>query len=735
MRAIFIDAYRHMDKVILWLKTPEENIRLERNFSVCIYLDYCKLALEVLRKNNISYNVTSKLTYEGKQRKVCAVRIDNISRFESIVKKLEYDAKHRLIMYNADIPPEQMFLYSNKIKPFTPVKIEGSRIIPLKDDIAIPLKKTEIEIIPARDIRADPCALTKGIIIDNQKIRGDENRILLEFSKKFISIDPDVILMDGAFSRLPYLAARLEHYKIHCPFHRWDSKPIRQRGGKTFFSYGRVMYRDFAVRLNGRFLVDSMTTIGSECDVDGIIELSNLSGTRFQQVASRSFGAAFQHALVAELVKRDYLVPFKEKPVDMPISMFHLMKFDRVGYSFDSITGLHHDVAEIDFSSLFPWIIYNYNISPEALFGGKPPYQQVPALPIKISLSRKGVVPTAIKPLLDRRMHYKKNPSSVNRARIQGLKWVLVTSYGYLRFREFKLGVATSHMAIGAFAREILMKAKEICEQHGYRIVHGIIDSLYIQKEAIREEDVKEICREIELETGVPVSFEGIFKWIVFLPSVNDIKRPVPTRYYGVFSNGEIKARGLEVRQSGTPKIIRQFQRRVLEIISRCDNKEEIASIFPYICQVLRKTVFMLPYMDAQLLSSFTRISKTEYENDIPQKLAVGLLREKGVKVLPGQKVCYIFGRRGIVLPEDYKGRPDAERYKRLLVRALFVLLQPFGFTKKQINNLTGYERQARLDDYNNVQKSKSVDFLCPPAGLITSGVSAEGEFTSFDIS
>ena len=703
MKAILMDTYRYKDKIMVWLKTPESDIKLIKTFCSKVYLENTKLAKFILKKYGFLEYKVKKLDYYSNEQIVYEVNVDKISSFERLIKAFEKDTKHRLNMYNADISPEQMFLYQNNLRPFSLVEIHGNKIIPIDKEIQVPVQTLDLDIVPTKDIRQGSSEVKK-IVINNKEIIGREFNLLKQFAKKFKSIDPDVIYCEGAFSKIPYLVKRLNYYGIKVEFHRWNPRSIRAKGGKSFMSYGRIVYRDFAIRLNGRFLLDSSSTVGSECNVDAIIELSNLTGTRFAQVGSRSFGAAFQHSLVRQLVRKNYLVPFKEKPVDPPITLHTMLKFDRVGHTFDAKIGLHHDVAEIDFSSLFPWIIYNYNVSAETILSKGAPYQTIPGLPIKISLKKKGVVPIAIKPLIDRRMYYKKNPTAVNKVRTLGLKWVLVTSYGYLRFREFKLGIASSHMAIGAFAREIMMKTKEICESYGYEIVHGIIDSLYIKKKGINNKDVKEICREIELEIGIPVSFEGIFKWIVFLPSVNDDSRPVPTRYYGVFNSGKIKARGLEVRQAGSPIIVKEFQTQVLQLMSNCSTKKDIMQLFSYMCKILRKFLFTLPMLDAKKLSSFVRISKTEYKKNIPQKQAVDQLRKKGITPMPGQKVYFLYTTKGVKLPEDYDKKPDMERYKRLFVRSLFVLLQPFGFTKQEINELTKNTRQSRLVEYAKIR-------------------------------
>jgi DNA polymerase-2 len=230
--------------------------------------------------------------------------------------------------------------------------------------------------------------------------------------------------------------------------------------------------------------------------------------------------------------------------------------------------------------------------------------------------------------------------------------------------------------------------------------MHGITDSLYIQKKGINERDIRELCREIELEIGVPISYEGIFRWIVFLPSVNDNARPVATHYYGLFEHGEIKVRGIETRQRGVSKIIKYYQNQVFDIMAKFRTKEEITNSFPVFCSLLRELVNVLHYLKPEALSSFVVVSKTDYKNNIPQKIVLEQLKKKSIKIVAGQKVSYIFSTKGAVLPEDYKHNPDIMRYRRLLVRSLFVIMQPFGFTKDDIYRMIKDERQTTLIEH-----------------------------------
>ncbi len=676
------------------MKTADDqNIIVERPWESYIYLDPEPLALHVVK--HMPYEIVTKQTHMRTSKQVIQVRVPSLDQFERFIARLEQETRFRVPMYNADVTPEQAFLYKHHLVPCTAVHIEDEHILPQQTTAAVPLRSIEIQGYPAH-IKSYERPIT-GIKIGKKLFKGDERDVLMQFTQSFKEHDPDVLIMYRAFQYLPYLAHRLAVHSIDCPLHRWHPKPLIYHGGKTVYSYGQVSYRDTPVRLNGRFLVDKTTMVGSLCDVQAIVELCHLSGARFQQVASRSFGSVFQANLMRLLVERDYLVPYKEKPIEKPLSMIEMLNADRAGHTFDPLIGFHTNVAEIDFSSMYPWLIFNHNISADTLLSDVGPFDYVPGTHIRISLAHKGLTPLAIKPLLEQRMHYKQHPSAINKVRASGLKWVLVSSYGYLRFREFKLGLPSAHMAICAFAREILLDAAKRAEELDFRVIHGIIDALYVQKESIHEDEVKSLISDIESSSGIPMSLEGVFKWIVFLPSVVDGKRPVPTRYYGVFRSGDIKVRGIEARQRSTPRLIKQFQMHCIERMAQCCTKNEIIESVPDLKQLLREYIKKISYASAEQLVCTIRISKTVYKNNIPQKFILQQLREEGIELFAGQSVQFIYGVRGVLLPEKYKGNADIKEYTERLVRALYVLLLPFGITKEEIANSVLPGRQETL--------------------------------------
>lgn len=702
MKAWLMDVYRVKNHLVCWLKTPNEDVRIIQQHITHLYLADEPLARKYLDFKKIPYRSINAKTWSSKKR-VLQVAVPELSLFERFVKDIEEGVQHRVPLFNADVTPEQSFLFKNDLTPCSLVEYQDGKLYPSSVEASLNPIRIDITVIPFADIKTQNNTPIKSLIVDGEEWRGAEVELLTRFIDYYAKKDADVVLMPYAFSRLPYLASRLDAHKLDCPLHRWDAIPIKYKGGRSFWRYNMVTYQDFAVRLRGRWLIDTTSFVGSECDLQAIIEMIKLSGNLPQQVASRSPGAVFQSRLVKLMAQEGYLIAYKEKPMDEPMTMHDMVKSDRAGHTMDPQLGFHQDVAEIDFSSMFPWLIYNHNISAETILDKQGPHAGVPGVPIKISMRKKGLTPRAIKPFLDRRMEYKRNPTSINKERAIGLKWVLVSSYGYLRFREFKLGLAAAHMAICAFAREAIIKAMHLAEERGFTVVHGIVDSLYIKKDNITSEDVRKFCQLLELEIGIPISFEGIFKWVVFLPSVNDDVKAVPARYYGVFDHGAIKARGIEVRQKSTPLIVREFQRRVLEMISVCTSVSQIRDFINPLGGLVRQTVASLSKVRASSLQHVLRLSKATYENNIPQRRITQRLKAKGYAVMPGQTIRYVMSKEGAVLPEEYEYNPDTAHYEDLFIRSLFVVLQPFGYTRYEVNQLARKQRQMMLQDYASV--------------------------------
>jgi DNA polymerase I len=91
---------------------------------------------------------------------------------------------------------------------------------------------------------------------------------------------------------------------------------------------------------------------------------------------------------------------------------------------------------------------------------------RVPELGYNICVKRKGIVPKTLELLLRKRFKYKELMADADDAKLKrvynmrqaALKWILVTCFGYLGYRNARFGRVDAHMAVCAFARDTLLK-------------------------------------------------------------------------------------------------------------------------------------------------------------------------------------------------------------------------------------------------------------------------------------
>jgi len=143
--------------------------------------------------------------------------------------------------------------------------------------------------------------------------------------------------------------------------------------------------------------------------------------------------------------------------------------------------GLHENVHELDFSSLYPNIICTRNVSPDVIrCDCHSDRDDVPGLGYSICDDR-GYLVDVLQPIIDardeikaaiRREKDRNDPDEDRLAELEGrsgaLKWILVACFGYQGFSNAKFGRIECHEAINAFAREILLTAKQRLEAGGW---------------------------------------------------------------------------------------------------------------------------------------------------------------------------------------------------------------------------------------------------------------------------
>jgi DNA polymerase II len=540
--------------------------------------------------------------------------------------------------------------------------------------------------------------------------------LLVTLSAIIRQYDPDFILTawgDGWL--LPALLERSEKLKIPLPLNRDPQRGIARIAERSYFSYGQVIHRDQQIHLFGRAHIDIHNAmLYHDYGLEGVFELSRVTAMPVQSIARMSPGSGVSAMEVITALRLDVLVPWHKQHAEYMKTALQLMRSDQGGMVYQPVTGLHQNVAELDFISMYPSIMVHCNISPETVLplgpGGSPTQSQD---------AEPGLIPQTLAPLLDKRMAIKKRLADLSRwdarrqslkARASAHKWLLVTSFGYLGYKNARFGRIEAHEAVTMYSREALLRAKEAAEDMGFDVLHLYVDGLWVcRPQHTSTADVQPLLEEILARTGLPIALEGIYKWVAFLPSRQDPRVPVANRYFGVFEDGTIKSRGIESRRRDTPLWVSVVQTECLERLAKEPTYEKAVQALPEIAARLRNHIRELSRgrvpLHKLVVSQKLSRAVSEYRSPSPAGRAAAQLEEIGKKLRPGQMVAflYILGSVGVHawdLPQPpATGRIDIDRYATLLLRAASTITQPFGLDEAALRRWVFNPESARLPE------------------------------------
>jgi len=755
IRGRLFDLYPLESSMILWIKEEDGRLRrLEDPFRPRFYAQGKKSdLLDLFRslqrgQRAAGYQWTRKKEFwSGEEVEVIEIEVVDSEHYAQLSRILP-SWEEKITFYNCDIPLPQTYLYEKKIFPTGRclVEVEGNRIFEIHPDPSesVWIEDEAIPDLRVMELRMDGDSIRKkSLLLECEGYRVEMETIDVGEVEKFLRrFDPDVILSDdGDASLLPLLFSGEKRWKVSIP---WDREPYPVKRqihpkGFSYFSYGRTYYRAPAHLFLGRWHIDRRNSfIYGESGMEGVIELARLAKIPVQRMARTSPGTAITSMQLDRAFQEDILIPWRKGEPERFKTAWDLLVGDKGGLVFQPKLGIFEDVAEIDFASMYPTMMAIHNISPETVLCGCCENHSVPEVGYTICEKREGIVPKTLRPILTRRTWLKKMVKELESRRwnVEGgnsppsplggegkgegadcekrretynrkqtaLKWMLVTCFGYLGYRNARFGRIEAHEAVTAFGRESLLQAKEICEEEGFELLHAITDSLWIRKKGFRGEEILELCQKISETTGITMSLEGIYRWIAFLPSKGNPESPVANRYFGLFQNGKIKARGLAFRRGDTPPLIQEAQLRMLEILAEAKDMDDYRAKIPKILDLLLEYSLMLKDGQAKNedLAIGKRISQepSAYKMDSLTALAAQELEDVGIPIHPGEKVRYVIkdaeskDKAERVRPFPLVGPDDTydvKKYLEMLVKATEEILIHLGYNAKRLKEVIDF--------------------------------------------
>jgi DNA polymerase II len=510
--------------------------------------------------------------------------------------------------------------------------------------------------------------------------------------------DPDLLLTRwGDTWLLPRLLDLAQERRLPLPLNRDAARPPEYKDERSYFSYGQIIHRGQQVHLFGRWHIDAQNAVlYDDYGLTGVLESARVTGLPVQTAARVSPGSGISALQTLTALHIGVMSPWRKQQAEHPKSALDLIRGDQGGLVYQPLVGLHRSVAEIDFMSMYPSIMARFNISPETVGRERPTAQTVPELAV-IKSGPPGLIPTALQPLLDKRLALKGRLADMPawdprrklfKARAAAHKWLLVTCFGYLGYKNARFGQIEAHEAVTAYGREALLRAKEAAEDMGFTVLHMYVDGLWVCKEgASQPRDFQALLEAVLERTRLPAALEGVYRWVAFLPSRVNASVPVANRYFGVFQDGSLKMRGIEARRRDTPAFIAEMQVQMIEHLAH--EPADRAAAADRAVGLVRRTLRDLRQGRIPLEKMVTsqRISREldEYRSPSPAARAAAQLAGVGKHLRPGQRVRFLYtrGEPGVYawdLPEPVsRAALDVARYTELLLRAGGSVLGPFG--------------------------------------------------------
>ncbi len=702
------DIYPNETGLTLWLIGEDgQRYRFFQDFSATVYAAGPSARLRALWRSLREQPVPVRLSraertdvFQGKTVTL-AVEVQQPARLDELFRTMTA-AFPDLTWYDGDISLALRHAAAFGVFPLARcvVELRGEKIASLTtldtpwdlEPVPAPLRVLSLE--PDCDpAHGEPRAL----IVSYERVRYSlplEKTIplLIGLAADLRRYDPDVILTSwGDTWLLPRLMQLCNESGMRLPLNRDESQALVERKEHTYFSYGQIVYRGRQVQLRGRWHLDRHNAmLWNDYGLAGVLEMARVTRQPVQDAARLSPGTGISSMQFVTALQKDILIPWHKNQAETPKTVLELMRSDMGGMVYQPTIGLHRDVGGIDFISMYPGIMVKFNISPEVKRAGPPQsLQPAPGDP--------GIIPLTLAPLLKKRLALKQALLTLPRwdcrrpvyqALASAHKWLLVTCFGYLGYKNARFGRIEAHEAVTAYGREALLRAKEAAEDLGFEILHMYVDGLWVHKEGCKTPaDFQTLLADVTERTGLPISLDGVYHWVVFLPSRLDERVPVANRYFGVFQDGSIKVRGIEARRRDTAPFIAETQMSIMEILARAGDADALKDVYPRALSFADSEMKALRAgrvpLEKLLVSQKLSRELGEYSSPSPAARAVRQLEAAGKLVRPGQRVRFLFtlGKPG-VKAWDVAQQPDprcvdVKRYQALLTRAVETVLDP----------------------------------------------------------
>ncbi|MFX1311752.1 MAG: DNA-directed DNA polymerase I [Promethearchaeota archaeon] len=436
-----------------------------------------------------------------------------------------------------------------------------------------------------------------------------------------------------------------------------------------------------------------------------IILLCRITKMPIHDMVRRQISTWIQNIFYFEHRRKNAIIPRRseirdEKPGGILSSKSDDKKF-LGAYVVPPVPGIHFDVVVMDFSSLYPSIIKEYNLSYETVLCPHKDDQDnlVKGTPYHICTHKMGIFAYVVGFFRDIRVKYFKPKSSDKTLTAkqrsyyltiqQALKVFINGSYGVFgsqNFPLFCLPVAESTTGIGQYSiKQTIKKAETL----GIKVLYGDTDSVFLLHP--NKEQMKEITNWSKQELDLDLEEEKTYQFL----ALSERKK----NYIGIYKDTQYTdIKGLVAKKKNTPEFIKKIFSEMIEILKQIRNNEDFVKAKDQIIGIVRENLKKIGKSNTFSIEDYAiniglQKDLKSYIKVIPQhvRAAIELRDATGKEYQKGETISFIkskgsIGAKAIELAklQDI----DTKKYKELLKSALEQVLDALGITFDEIRGI-----------------------------------------------
>lgn len=572
---------------------------------------------------------------------------------------------------------EKAYFASTALRSISEEKIPRMRVLAFNILTAAENGSARAERDPVRAICVAADSGKSMVLLSDGE---DDSKLLKDFVQFLTTTDPDVVVgFESNTKSWPYLIQRAKANKVKLSVGRDSSEPHTSVYGHVSVT-GRVNLDLFDVigaipqvkvknlenvaaylplRSSGKFtsieewdtyrlwsdetarrkLLQNQKTMAeaslelAEATLNFPMQLSALTGLPLDQVMAAAVGFRVDSYLIRQAHRIRELIPSKN---EQPFFTY------RGALVLEPETGLHENVAVLDFASMYPKLMKKYNLSPDTLVkpGEHVPQDSIFVIPEVNHRFRKepdGLYRIVLSSLIDERGSVKRKLEKaeagsteyrVLRERERALKVVTNACYGYAGWAGARWYVREVAESASALGRETITKAISKADSLGLKVIYGDTDSIFVNNDRSK---IRQLLSWVEKDLDLEISVEHEYVRVLFTEAMK--------RYAGLLPDQTLDIVGLEVVRGDWSDIARQVQEQVLENVLRDQSIEKAV-------ETVRKTIQRLkqsevPIADLAIRKTLTKPIE-QYAVRVPDVEVARKLAKQGWELSVGDKVAYV---------------------------------------------------------------------------------------------